>query len=107
MTLDELKRNRVSICITALQEGVSIPYKVGWSIFFDNHVLYQTCYSSTLQRNIIHKSGITVTEFLNFINSISDDQLKILYGNISLVRLQRKLLENGKIDEEPPNNLKN
>ncbi len=91
MNIEEIRKSRFIIVLEALNEGMDIQYKNGWSIFLNESVLYQTTISEHFQKRIYHKSGITVTEFLLFITNLDDVTLKTLYGNIRLLRLQKKL----------------
>jgi hypothetical protein len=100
MTIDEIRKDRYNIVITAMQEGLDIPYKQGWSIFLDGDTLYQSAYSEQLAKHVCHKSAITFTEFFKFVSNVSDDILKTLYGNIRLARLQRKLQKEGEDGEK-------
>lgn len=100
MTIDELRKDRFNIYITALQEGMEIPYKMGWSIFLSDNILYQACFSPTLKRDIVHKSNITFTELMSFIAQASDADLITVFGNIRLLRLQKKFMEEEKDKSE-------
>ena len=93
MMIEEIRANRVSIFLEALDEGMSMFYKLGWFIFYKDGVLYQTSFSEHLERDVTHKSDISINALLEHIHSLSDDELKNIYGGIRLLRMQRKIYD--------------
>ncbi len=91
MTNDNLYKDRYKIVFDALLIGITIEYKMGWSIFYSNNILYQGFSHPESKKNTIHKSGITLSEFINFVNSLDINFVKKLYGDIRLFKLQDKL----------------
>ena len=91
MDIQRIRQDKYNIFIESLREGTIIQYNDDWKIFIKDNVLYQTSYSEFLNKEVTHNSSITVNELFRFVDNLNDQQLKTIWGNISLLKLQRKL----------------
>jgi hypothetical protein len=92
MTNEDLYKDRYRIIFDALAVGIRIEYKLGWFLFYEGGELFQSYYKDDLNKHIVHRSGILVADLMKFVDTMSVDLLKRLYGDIRLFRLQNKLL---------------
>jgi hypothetical protein len=67
---------------------------MGWQLFYQSKELFQTIHSSDLNKQITHKSGLLLSDFMAFIDNMSQDVLKRLYGDTRLIKLQDRLIGN-------------
>jgi hypothetical protein len=102
MTINELRKKRISLVLEALNEGMSIPYKKGWFIYLEDSNIYQTIFSHELGKDVKHKSSLTLNDFLEYVFRLSDEELKMIQGSVTLLKYQRNLLENYKDDYIDP-----
>jgi len=93
MTNSELRDLRFCIAIESLQKGLEIPYKIGWRLIYTEGVLYQKFHNVDENKEIVHKSLVSLNSFLGFIDRINDNDLKRMYGNNKLKSLQDKLID--------------
>lgn len=93
MTSEEYIKNRYEIVFNALNLGIRIKYKLDWEIFLSNNEVYQFFKNPQNGKEIVHKSGLTLNDFLNFINKMETKELKRLFGDINLIKLQNKLIK--------------
>jgi hypothetical protein len=95
MNLDELRDNRFCIVITALKNGLEVPYKRGWRLWYWNTPEYkyvcQVFRGGKKNEERTHRSAVTLTDFMNFIQELSDKELKQLHSNNQLRQLQKRL----------------
>lgn len=93
MTADEYNDNRYVIVIQALKLGLHVPYKHDWDLFYNNGQVYQSHINNKSGNKVVHKSAVTLTEFLNFVDSLDITRLKRLFGDTRLIQLQNKLIK--------------
>ena len=89
-----MQSKRYFIVLEALLAGVTIKYKPNWQLFLDSGVLYQK-YIDKGEKEWVHKSVVTLQEFLNNYREISNEDLKRIFGNMRLHNLQEKLIGAG------------
>ena len=91
MTIDELQDKRFYIILEALLKGIQIEYRRGWNIFYKDGQLYQTHYNQEKDVRVTHKSEITLHAFIKRFSSVTDAQIKDVYGSLRLYDLQKRL----------------
>jgi hypothetical protein len=93
-----MMKQKWAIIFDALSLGVPIRYSADWDILFDpkTNKLYEIFFQRPQGEDVSRKSTITLNEFLSHYQNISDAELKTIYGNIRLFRLQKRLIEENK-----------
>jgi hypothetical protein len=90
VTAIEIKKNRFEIAIEAFVEGCYIPITKNKSIILSNTgEIFEQLESN--KKTTIKLSNCTILEFLKAVENLSLAQLKKLYGDTRLYRLQKKL----------------
>lgn len=79
MTIREISENRYQIVFEALMEGCEIPLSSNRKLYFDR------------KKRELSLSKYKLIDFLDAIKKLSDEELKRLYGDTRLFRLQEKL----------------
>lgn len=93
MSVKEIYQNRYSLAIEALLLGLEVEFKNEWNIFYSNGQLFQSYYSKEDNKNIVHKSEVSLQSFLQKFESCEIQEIKKIYSNIKLASLQNKLLK--------------
>jgi len=95
MDINSMRKEKYAILLEALCLGVPIKYGEDWQLIYQDDKLYEVSYN-IINEKVSRKSTITLQEFIQNFKDISDKDLKNVYGNIRLCKLQRKLIEENK-----------
>ena len=90
MTDEEFKERTAQIVTEALLSGLFVPYKGGWTLFYRDGVLHQFFKSET--NDVVLKSEVTLNNFLDFCNKMTPKQVKVIFANMQLIKLQNRLI---------------
>jgi hypothetical protein len=96
MDIKRLQKERFAIIWDALSYGILIEFKKDQFLFYYQNSIYETSYSKTKQKQITHKSKISLQEFFKKFNKIDNQKLKRIYADIKLYTLARKIINGGK-----------
>jgi len=98
MTKDEMLEQRYAILFEALLLGIPIKVDRDWDIVLNRkNILLEVCATRRPDHEeITRNSSMTVNELLRLFNSISYHDLKTIFGNIRLHKLQKRLIAEGK-----------
>jgi len=92
MNVGEMQKEKYAILLEALCLGVPVKYGEDWQLIYQNNKLYEVAYN-IVNEKVSRKSTITLQEFIQNFKDIPDKDLKAVYGDIRLHKLQRKLIE--------------
>ncbi len=91
MTIDKMLEQRYTILLEALLMGVPLTVSKRWIIFMKGGALYETVARGTHDKTQLSK--ITLNDFISRYRNISNEDIKTVFGNIRLTRLQKRLIE--------------
>lgn len=92
MTIIEMQKQKYAIILEALIFGVPIKYGDGWQLIFQNGIIYEVSYNIQNEK-VVRKSTITLQEFISNFKEITDANLKRIFGDIRLHKLQKRLMD--------------
>lgn len=87
-------KQKYQILLEAICLGIPVKYGEGWQLILDkNDVLHEVSYD-LLGEKVSRKSTITLQEFIKNFKEIPTSELKRVFGDIRLHRLQERLIAN-------------
>jgi len=89
----EFQYRKYEIVFNALQVGLRIKYKLGWELFLRDNEIYQIFVNPKNGDEKIHRSAVTLSDFTKFLNTLTLEDLKRLFGDTRLIQLQNKLIK--------------
>jgi hypothetical protein len=98
MTIGEMQKQKYAIILEALCLGVPVRYAAEWDLVFNlgTNTLYEVYYQRPQGEDVFRKSKMTLNEFINHYAEIENEDLKRIFGNIRLWKLQNRLIEENK-----------
>lgn len=92
MNIMELQEQRYYIVLEALLMGFPIKFNSNWDLVLHEGTIYEIFFSKKNGEEVTRKSKLALQDFLDNFGSISDHDLKQIFGNIKLHKFQQKLL---------------